>query len=121
MNDPWTIASVIAAIALVANLVQRIFGAGASMPKALAAVESRLTKAIDGSKKEIEERQDLHSRDTDLKVSGVWDHVRQVELHLRDHYVRRDDFAEMLRTNFSQITSRLDRIEKNLDDAKVTK
>jgi hypothetical protein len=116
MADAWTIATVIAAIALVANLAQRIFGAGASMPKALAAVEARLTKAIDGSKREIEDRQDAHARDTDAKVNGVWDHVRQVELHLRDHYVRRDDFAEMLRVNFSSITSRLDRIEKSLDN-----
>jgi hypothetical protein len=118
MQDGWTIAAAIAALALVANLIQRIFGGGWNLSKSLAAVETRLTKAIDGSKKEVEDRQDAHARETDTKLTGIWDHVRQVELHLRDNYVRRDDFAEMLRVNFSNITSRLDRIEKNLDDKK---
>jgi len=115
MNDPWTIATVIAAIALVVNLVQRIFGAGSNLPIALAAVEARLTIAIDGARKEIEERQDVHVHDTGETIAALKEHVRQVEFHLRDNYVRKDDFSEMLRINFLNITSRLDRIEKTLD------
>lgn len=115
MNDAWTIATVIAALALIANLVQRIFGGGYGLSKALSAVETRLTIAIESSKKEIDARADAHAQESARSATALWDHVRQIELHLRDNYVRRDDFAEMLRVNFSNITSRLERIEKNLD------
>jgi hypothetical protein len=126
VNDAWTIATVIAAIALILNLGQRIFGAGSGMSKALAAVETRLTEAINKSKTEIEERQDDHSREFGETISSIREHVRQVEFHIRDYYIRKDDFGvhmkshdDLLRTNFENVGLRLTRIEKALDDAKA--
>lgn len=125
MNDPWTIATVIAAIGLFLNLGQRIFGAGSGMSKNLAAVELRLTEAINASKQEIEERQDTHAHDVGETISAVREHIRQVEFHIRDYYIRKDDFSvhmkshdDLLRTNFENVGLRLTRIEKALDDAK---
>ena len=115
MSDPLFISVIIAATALAANLIQRIFGGGYGLSKALSAVETRLTLAIEGSRKEIDGRADAHARETAKTATALWDHVHQIELHMRDNYVRRGDFDEILRVNFSNITSRLERIEKNLD------
>ena len=55
-------------------------------------------------------------------VAALKEHVRQVEFHVRDNYIRKDDFIvhmkyhdDLLRLNFANITSRLERIEKTLD------
>ena len=115
MNDTWTIGAILGVITILLNVVPRIFGGGYSMSKTLAAVEARLTDAIAGSKREIEDRQDVHAREFGETIKSLREHIRQVEFHLRDNYVRRDDFADMLRVNFDNITSRLARIEQTLD------
>ena len=120
--DTATLAVVIAAIALSLNLVQRLFGGGWNLSKSLNAVEHRLQASIEASKKEIEQRQDTAAHDFGETVSALKEHVRQVEFHLRDNYIRKDDFIvhmkshdDLLRMNFANITSRLERIEKTLD------
>lgn len=120
--DNSTVAIIIAGIALAMNLGQRIFGGGWNLQKNLAVLESHLKDAIDESKKEIEERQDRAAHDFGETVSAIKEHVRQVEFHLRDNYIRKDDFVvhmkshdELLRLNFATINSRLERIEKTLD------
>ena len=125
--DNATVAVIIAAIALLLNLVQRIFGGGWNLSKNLNAVEIRLQAAIEASKKEIEEQQHVASREFGETVSALKEHVRQVEFHLRDNYIRKDDFIvhmkshdDLLRMNFANITQRLERIEKTLDDQKKT-
>lgn len=121
--DTATIAVVIAAAALLLNLIQRIFGGGWNLSKSLAAVELRLQGAIEASKREIEQRQDTAAHDFGETVAALKEHVRQVEFHLRDNYIRKDDFIvhmkshdDLLRLNFANITSRLERIEKQLDN-----
>jgi hypothetical protein len=120
--DTATVAVIIAAAALLLNLVQRIFGGGWNLSKSLNAVEVRLQAAIEASKKEIEEQQRSAAHDFGETVSALKEHVRQVEFHLRDNYIRKDDFIvhmkshdDLLRLNFANITSRLERIEKTLD------
>ena len=120
--DSATIAAYVAAAALVLNLVQRIFGAGRDLTKNLEDVETRLKAVIESSKKEIEEQQDVAYRDFGETVSALKEHVRQVEFHLRDNYIRKDDFIvhmkshdDLLRMNFANLTQRLERIEKTLD------
>jgi hypothetical protein len=121
----WMLA--FAGIGLILNLVQRIFGGGWNLSNNLSAVEKRLKEAIDDSKREIEDRQDKAIHDFGETVSALKEHVRQVEFHIRDKYFQKDDFIlhmkshdELLRLNFANITSRLERIEKTLD-TKVSK
>jgi hypothetical protein len=123
MNDTWTIATVIAAIMLALNLGQRVFGGGWNLSKNLQGVEQRLQAAITASKKEVEDKQDQHSRETGETIAALKEHVRQIEFHLRDYYIRKDDFGvhmkshdDLLRTNFENISLRLTRIEKTLDE-----
>jgi hypothetical protein len=53
---------------------------------------------------------------------GLNDKIREVELFVRDKYIEKNDFIiqmqhhnEMISMNFSNITARLDRMEKKLD------
>lgn len=120
--DTATIAVIIAAAALLMNLFQRVFGGGWNLSKSLAAVELRLQLAIEASKKEIEEQQRTAVHDFGETVTALKEHVRQVEFHLRDNYIRKDDFIvhmkahdDLLRLNFANVNARLERIEKTLD------
>lgn len=120
--DSWTPAAWIAAGMLALNLVQRLFGGGWNLKKTLSDIESGLQAAIESSKKEIEDQQRVAAREFGETVSAVKEHVRQVEFHIRDNYIRKDDFIvhmkqhdDLLRLNFANITSRLERIEKQLD------
>jgi hypothetical protein len=120
LMDNWAIW--IAAAALALNFLDKIFGGVWGLSSKMGLMEKSLTKAIDDSKKEIEERQDTEIHAFGETVSALKEHVRQVEFHLRDNYIRKDDFVihmkqhdDLLRLNFANITSRLERIEKHLD------
>ncbi len=115
-------AVVIAGAALALTLIKSLFGGGWNLKGNLSAMELRLQVAIEDSKKEIENQQRSASRDFGETVSALKEHVRQVEFHVRDNYIRKDDFIvhmkqhdDLLRTNFANINSRLERIEKQLD------
>jgi|SRR6185369_2971213 len=117
------LALIFAGITLAFNLGQRVFGGGWNLSKALAAVEKGLREAIDESKHEIEERQDKAVHDVGETIAAIKEHVRQVEFHLRDNYIRKDDFLihmkqhdDFLTVNFANITQRLERIEKKQDE-----
>jgi tetrahydromethanopterin S-methyltransferase subunit G len=129
-----TIALVFAGITLVLNLGQRIFGGGWNLSKNLTAVETTLKEAIDKTKDEIEERIDATKTEFDARqervlhntgesVNALKEHVRLFEFHVRDTYIRKDDFLihmkqhdDFLTVNFANITQRLERIEKKQDE-----
>ena len=104
------------------------------MSKNLQAVESRLTSALNETKNEIEERIDSTKNEFETRqerathnvgdsVNALKEHVRLFEFHVRDNYIRKDDFlihmrqnADFLTVNFANITQRLERIEKKQDE-----
>jgi hypothetical protein len=120
--DGSTLAVIIAAIALALNFGQRIFGGGWNLQKNLAAMELRLVETIANFRKEMEEEHEKTTHDFGETIAALREHVRQVEFHLRDHYIRKDDFVvmmkshdDLLRSNFENLNSRLKRIEERLD------
>lgn len=120
--EQWTPAAWIAAGMLALNLIQRLFGGGWNLQRTLGAMELRLKEAIADSKREVEDKQRDAAHAVGETVSALKEHVRQVEFHLRDNYIRKDDFMvhmksndDLLRLNFDNITQRLERIEKRLD------
>ena len=120
--DNATIAVIIAGVALLSNLFPLIFGGGWHLKANLTDIENRLTKAIKDSKMEIEEQQRTSVHNFGETFAALKEHVRQVEFHIRDNYIRKDDFIvhmkshdDLLRLNFANITSRLERIEAQLD------
>jgi hypothetical protein len=133
-NSVAILAMVFAGISLLFNVGQRIFGGGWNLSKNLAAVELRLTKAIDATKIEIEDRlgetkQEFEDRQEKTvhhvgdSLGALKEHVRLFEFHVRDNYMRKDDFLmhmkqhdDFLRVNFENVMQRLDRIEKKQDE-----
>jgi hypothetical protein len=127
-------ALIFAGITLAFNLGQRIFGGGWNLSKNLTAVEGRLKDAIDATKDEIEERIDSTKTEFEIRherathnvgdsLNALKEHVRLFEFHVRDNYIRKDDFlihmkqnADFLTVNFANITQRLERIEKKQDE-----
>lgn len=132
--DNSTVALLVAAAAFALNLGQRIFGGGWNLSKNLAAVETRLTAALTETKNEIEERIDSTKAEWEARqerathnvgdsLNALKEHVRLFEFHVRDNYIRKDDFLihmkqhdDFLTVNFANITQRLERIEKKQDE-----
>ncbi|WNV09940.1 hypothetical protein [Tardiphaga sp. 709] len=128
------VALIFAGITLALNLGQRVFGGGWNLSKALTAVETRLevvineTKdeieaRIDSTKNEFETRQERANHNAGDAVNALKEHVRLFEFHVRDNYIRKDDFLmhmkqhdDFLTMNFANITQRLERIEKKQDE-----
>jgi len=87
----------------------------------------------DAVRDEVEE----HKRETDGKIdslrlginemgTAIRSKITDVELHMRDNYVRRDTFSrfmdsisEVIRLSLEKIEKRLDRMENKLDGANV--
>lgn len=123
-----------AGITLALNLGQRIFGGGWNLSKNLTAVEGRLKDVINSTKDEIEERIDSTKAEFEIRherathnvgdsLNALKEHVRLFEFHVRDNYIRKDDFLihmkqhdDFLKLNFSNIMQRLERIEKKQDE-----
>lgn len=124
--DNSTIAVIFAGAALALNLGQRLFGGGWNLKGNMSAMETSLKTAISAAVEDMEGKHQTTVRDFGETVSALKEHVRQVEFHLRDNYIRKDDFVvhmkqhdDLLRLNFANITSRLERIEKQLDHKAV--
>lgn len=133
-NTVAVTALVFAGITLVFNLGQRLFGGGWNLSKNLAAVESRLKQVIEDTTNEIEERIDSTKTEFEIRherathnvgdsLNALKEHVRLFEFHVRDNYIRKDDFLihmkqhdDFLTVNFANITQRLERIEKKQDE-----
>jgi hypothetical protein len=127
-------ALIFAGITLLFNVGQRIFGGGWNLSKNLTEVERRLKEVINATKDEIEERidstkiefearQERATHNVGDSVNALKEHVRLFEFHVRDNYIRKDDFLihmkqhdDFLTVNFANITQRLERIEKKQDE-----
>ena len=128
-----TLIVIAALVTLAWNLGRGIFGGGwnlktnlstiqNSFQTNLAAMELRLIESIANFRREMEEEHEKTTHDFGETISALREHVRQVEFHLRDHYIRKDDFVvmmkshdDLLRSNFENLNSRLKRIEERLD------
>lgn len=103
-------------------MLLNVWGGSWKLAGKLADMERRLQVAINESKKEVEEKQDTAVHDFGETVSALKEHVRQVEMFVRDRYIEKNDFIiqmqrhnELIQMNFTNITARLDRMEKKLD------
>lgn len=116
------IALIIAGSSLVLTIIAQVWGGSWKLSGKLSDMEKGLTKAINDSKEEVEEKQDRAVHDFGETIAALKEHVREVEMFMRDKYIEKTDFIiqiqhhnELLTMNFSSITARLDRMEKKLD------
>lgn len=116
------IALIIAGSSLLLTLLLQVWGGSWKLSGKLAEMERGLRQAISDSKTEVEDRQDTMKREFGETFSAMREKVREVELFVRDKYIEKNDFFiqmqhhnEMISMNFTNITARLDRMEKKLD------
>lgn len=122
MMESAGIALIIAGSSLVLTIIAQVWGGSWKLSGKLSEMEKGLTKAINESKEEVEEKQERNVHDFGETIAALKEHVREVEMFVRDKYIEKNDFIiqmqrhnEMLTMNFNSITARLDRMEKKLD------
>jgi hypothetical protein len=120
--DSSTIAVLISAAGLAVIILDRVWGGSWKLSGKLASMETGLRQAINDSREEVEERQDNATHDIGETIAAIREKVREVELYVRDKYIEKNDFIiqmqrsnELIQMNFANITARLDRMEKKLD------
>ena len=120
--DVATIAMVAATISLCVTVVDKIWLGSWNLSSEMAKMEKRLTASIVTAKQEIEERQDEHIEQVGTTLTSFRDKFREIELYIRDNYVKGPDFVSTLQKHTdlqkayqSAVIDRLDRVEKKLD------
>jgi len=120
--DVTTIAMVVAAVSLGVTVIDKIWLGSWNLSSEMAKMEKRLTASIVAAKHEIEERQDEHIDQVGATLTSFRDKFREIELYIRDNYVKGPDFvstlqkaADLQKAYQSAVIDRLDRVEKKLD------
>jgi hypothetical protein len=93
--DTAAIAAIIAALALVMNLVAHFLSGGWKLGQRLQEMEAGLRKAISEAKLEIELRQDDLRREVGETVAAVRQKIHEVELYSSHNYIRRESFNQV--------------------------
>ncbi len=81
----------------------------------LSQVESRLREAIDASGREIDERIDAQARQFGETALALRQKITDVELYVRDNYVRRESFYSNIQELAKRIETRIDRLETKIE------
>ncbi len=117
------LAALVAAIALLSNVVATIVGL--ALRNAMLHVKDELTIKVSTIKSELEEQVDMHeraireliernTRDCGETVIAVRTKIHEVEVWSRDTFVRRDDeVINALKGGIERIETRLERMENN--------
>lgn len=108
-------------IELASFVLLLILNSGAGIWK-LSRVEIALHDAIAEGRKETDDRIDRQGRDVGETIAAIREKVREVELFIRDTYMRRDSFYQVqtsmeasMKALGEQIDKRLERMEAKID------
>lgn len=112
--DAATIAAIIAALALVANLVNQLLSGSWKVNARLNEMESGLRQAIENAKDDIEQRQDTHRREIGESIHALRSKINEVELTSAKEYIRRDSFYTVRNELSAQIAALDNKIESRL-------
>lgn len=123
--EPAVITTItIAAITMIGNALYFSVWGTWKVANAQAAIKADITAAITNHKKEVAESFEAHQRMLGETISALRQKINEVELYVRDHFVRSDEFAEGMRAITltmnrmdDSIGSRLGRMEIKIDDA----
>lgn len=121
--DNADIAMLIAVGSLGVSLIDKIWTGSWSLSGKIAKMETGLRAAIQASKMEIEQRQDEHTQMVGDTLTSFRDKFRELELYVRDNYVKSPDFlhymkqhSELQKSYHVSLIDRLDRVEKILNE-----
>lgn len=121
--DTADIAMLVAAGGLGVTLIDKIWTGSWSLSGKIAKMETSLRAAIEKSKKDIEEQHNDHTTMVGSTLTSFRDKFRELELYVRDNYVKSPDFMHSMKQNAEvqkayqeALIARLDRVEKKMDD-----
>lgn len=121
--DTAAIAMIVAAAGLGITVVDKIWTGSWSLSGKISQMEKSLTALISTSKQEIETRQDEHIAQVGTTLTSFRDKFRELEIYIRDNYVKGPDFLHALKQHGEvqkayqdAVITRLDRVEKKLDE-----
>jgi hypothetical protein len=103
------------------TLVLAILGTAIGLVWKLTRVEKSLSEAIVKARADGDLRQDAHARDVGESLSALRTKINEVELHVRDNYLRRDSFVEFNRQITQDVRSMREELIRRLEllDAKL--
>lgn len=88
----------------------------------LSQLEGSLRKAIEDSRKEIDDRIDVQAREFGETVAALRQKIHEIELHAANNFVRRDGFYKVkeelsaeLRSFHDEVKDDLRRLEEKVD------
>jgi hypothetical protein len=120
--DTADIAMMIAAGGLGITVVDKVWTGSWNLSGKISKMETHLRGAIQASRNEIEARHDEHTEFVGTTLTSFRDKFRELELYVRDHYVKAPDFLhameqsrELQKAYHNALMDRLDRVEKKLD------
>jgi hypothetical protein len=120
MTAMWDHASTIATIA---SFILTAGGMLVAVTWRLSQTEISLREAINTSKDDIEGKQERMAREFGETVQEIRQRVHEIETWARDEFVRKGSFEngmgrveKMLGDQFAKIETRMERMEKKIDD-----
>jgi hypothetical protein len=105
-------AAVVAALNLIFTVAMAVGGVWLKL--ALAQMNSELHKAITEARHEIDERVDMQRREFGETVGAIRAKIIEIELYIRDTYVRQDAFTRAFDDLAARIELRIDRLESKI-------
>lgn len=120
--DIQTAMFVLALVSLVATLLGAIIRGVWRLSTKLGGVETTLRDEIAKSRNEVEEKQDMHSREFGETVHAMRQKMADFELWVRDHCVQLTSFDKVqqsmeasIRSLGDELKARLERMETKID------
>ena len=105
-----------------AGLVLNVLVALVGLTWGVAKIRDAVRSEIAAHREKVDGELDALTRSLGKNLIELRDKIREVELYVRDTYLRRDNFYEVmkgvssdLRSNFEKIEARLERMEAKID------
>lgn len=105
-----------------AGLTLNILVALVGLTWGVAKIRDAVRAEIESHRERIDGELDALTRSVGKNLIELRDKIREVELYVRDTYLRRDSFNELmkgfsadLRSNFDKVEARLERMEAKID------
>ena len=120
--ETGTIIALVACLALLLNVGLTIYSGGWNLSNKIADMEGRLRRDLNELKTELETRQDATARNNGEGLSALRQKMHEVEIWVRDTFVRRDSFLAVIsevKTGLNdlgtRLEKRLERMETKID------
>lgn len=117
------LALIISVCTIAYTLAMGIFGGAWKLSGKLSQMKEEILYKIESDGNHHNGRIDETSRIVGDSINAVRERMNQQDIHLRDNYIRKDDFnvrmqqhMEVIQLNFNNMNLRFDSVEKKIDN-----